>query len=64
MSARLQAVDRLGKDLRTACLTRTPGARKQIRMAHMTGQKLRLQRLRHRTLTNHIIESLGTIFTI
>ena len=61
---RIQAVDRLGKDLGAARLTRTPGARKQIRMAHVTGKQLRLQRLGHSTLPHNIIESLRPIFTI
>ena len=60
----IQAVDRLAQNLGAAGLTRTTGARKQIRMAHVTGQKLCLQRLRHSPLPHNIIESLGTIFTI
>ena len=60
----IQAVDRLAQNLGAARLTRTTGARKQIRMAHVTGKQLRFQRLGNSPLTNHIIESLGPIFTI
>ena len=60
----IEAVDGLRKNFRTAGLTRTARAGKQVRMAHVTGQKLGLQGLGHSPLTNHIIKGLRPILSI
>ena len=60
----IEAVDRLRQNLGAAGLTRTARAGKQVRMAHMPGQQLGLQGLRHSPLTNHIIKGLRPILSI
>ena len=61
---RIQAVDCLGKDLGATGFAGTPGAGKQISMAHSAADKLGFQRLGHRHLPGNIVESLRAVFTI
>ena len=61
---RVEAVYRLGQNLGAGGFACTPGAGKQIGMAHLAGHQLVFQSLRDRHLTGNIVKCLRTIFTI
>ena len=60
----VQAVDRLGHDLGTACLAGAPGAGEEVGMAQASGLELGFEDPGDPLLAHHLVKGLGPVFPI